>query len=132
MSALGGFVNWVSNELNEYPDAHIPSWIVRLMAASSWWRLRTEAAWVISEQVRPSRRMLDQELVLLRDRDMRVRRWPALGLSAHAGEYSRPELEAGLPFVREIPVDLWDDPTEGQEWKSMTMTFIESALREHK
>lgn len=128
MSVLGSFVNVVSDALNRSPENRAADRAVQLMGGSRFWWLRTEAAWIVSEQVYPSRVHLEMLFSLLHDRHPRVLSSAAEGIVQHYGYFSRAHLEEGLQIIRAAPTDRWNYPTDDELIKAEMIEELRSAL----
>jgi len=127
---LGVFVNTVSDALNENPQHRAAAMILRRMGHSRYWRLRKEAAWVIEEQVQPSRDQTELLWALLRDQHPRVFSRAVLGVIQHAPHFSRPQLEAGLKLLREAKTEGWVFPGGNEAAKRRLISEMESELND--
>ncbi len=128
MSVLGSFVNVVSDALNRNPENRAAKRAVLIMGTSRFWWLCTEAAWIVSEQVYPSRAHLELLFSLLHDRNPRVLSSAAEGFVEHYGYFSRSHLEEGLAIIQAAPTDRWNYPTDDELIKAEMIEELRSAL----
>lgn len=128
MSVLGSFVNVVSDALNVNPENRAADRAVRIMGRSRFWWLRTEAAWIVSEQVYPSRAHLEMLFSLLHDRHPRVFLSAARGFDMHYGYFSRAHLKEGLDTIEAAPADVWNHWSSAEAIKAEMIEELRSAL----
>lgn len=128
MNALGWFVNVVSDRLNRNSESRAAAWAVQRLGRSRFWRLRTEAAWIISEQVSPSKAHLELLWQLLHDQHPRVLSSAAEGFVEHASRFPRVRLEAGLNLLKAAPTDDWAYPRDNETIKEELVDELQSVL----
>lgn len=128
VNTFGSFVNVVSDALNVNPENRAADRAVRIMGGSRFWWLRTEAAWIVSEQVYPSRVHLEMLFSLLHDKHPRVLSSAAEGIVMHYGYFSRAHLEEGLDIIRAAPTDRWHYPSDDELIKAEMIEELRSAL----
>lgn len=128
MSVLGSFVNFVSDAINRNPENRAADRAVRIMGRSRFWWLRTEAAWIVSEQVYPSRAHLEMLFSLLHDKNPRVLSSDAEGIVMHYGYFPRAHLGEGLDIIRAAPTDRWNYPSDDELIKAEMIEELRSAL----
>lgn len=127
---LGVFVNVVSDALNGQRHMRAAEWALLRMGKSPLWRLRTEAAWVISEQLRPTEAHIQMLWTLLLDTHPRVVSSATQGVIEHASFFSRQQLEAGLQILRAAPTDRWAYLGSNESAKRRMISELQSALND--
>ena len=124
----GVFVNVVSDALNGQRHIRGAEWALLRMGKSPLWPLRTEAAWVISEQVRPTEAHIQMLWTLLHDTHPRVVSSATQGVIEHASFFSRTQLEAGLLILRAAPTERWAYLGSNEAAKRRMIGELQSAL----